>query len=108
MKLLEMTYGELMKAMPKIIAEIEPLLEDDEVMELLGGSGRSEGEDHIAYRRRMGKNMLTFLSLMSGKHRAMLNRIFGIILGCTQEELEEKGIRDLLKINSTVSNEEAW
>ncbi|MCL2565968.1 MAG: hypothetical protein FWE24_09210 [Defluviitaleaceae bacterium] len=96
MKLTEMNYKKMKRLLATIAAEAAPLLDDEEIMELFGSFSKEAREENREYGRRVGQKLLRAIVLMSDKHETVFDRIFCAIFNCTEEELEEKSMKEIL------------
>ena len=108
MKLTEMSYKDMKNILATIAAEAKPLLDDDEVMELFGGLSKEENEQNKEYGRRIGQKFLAALALISGKHQQVADKIFGAIFKCSEKELENKSMQEILTLSKSLLDDEVF
>ncbi|MCL2565953.1 MAG: hypothetical protein FWE24_09135 [Defluviitaleaceae bacterium] len=106
MRLSDMKFGEMMKVVATIAAEAAPLLEDDEIMGLSKGFKPLLDESDADYEWRFNRQIITSLSLVSGKYHPVLCRILGALFQCSPEEIDDKSVAEIaIQIKDSLNDE---
>jgi len=95
MKLSEMQFDHMMNVLSTIAVELEPLLEDEGLARIIMNLKRQENEPPADYGKRLSKQILVNLSLLSGKYRPALHRILGAFFECAPEEIGRKNVNEI-------------
>ncbi|MCL2565962.1 MAG: hypothetical protein FWE24_09180 [Defluviitaleaceae bacterium] len=106
MKLSSISFDEMTNILAVLAVEIQPLLEDEEIIELLNSTRKIENETHKEYGLRTGRNMFSLLGLMSLKHKEAFHRILGVLFNCPSEEIGKKPMKEIMdKLKETLGDE---
>lgn len=96
MKLSDMSFDAMMKVVSTIAVEFDSILEDDKVMNVTTNFTQSEGENSLDYGRRVAKEIMSILLLISEKYKPALCRIFAAYFQCSADDIGSRSVKELV------------
>jgi len=96
MKLSDMSFDQMMNVVSTIAVEIDPLLDDEEISNLIADFRQDSEENNIQYGKRMGQKLFKILAIMTARYRPALFSILGAFFQCPANEIGKKSTKEIL------------
>lgn len=106
MKLSDMSFDAMMKVVSTIAVELDSIFDDDKVMNITTNFTQIKDESALDYGRRVAKEILSILLLISEKYKPALCRIFAAYFQCNIDDIGKRSVKELvLQVQDSLNDE---